>query len=263
MAKESIEIVLQGAAEATNDIISSLEINSDDNDGKSSFTDNDAVKIRFLSSSNLPYTFGATLGTVSKVGSNIQFEQVDYVEFANSQEEKLTYFPIGGAVVYEWVGVSLGSVTFNGNTVKINAAGYGILKATYQAKYDLMQQIIPRGSGEVKTMVWVKQGETSTTQQIDYGLRENQVDQGSTVQYRRRAPYLLQVLDYTTGSPISDVRVSLRGIFKGYTNSEGKIFLGDLLVGNYTLQLSKENYFSSGSDGLNNDSFSVSAGDLE
>lgn len=260
MANQSIEISLQDVNLIT-DIESQLDINADDNEAKTSFTDNDVVKIRFYSSSDINYSFGSTFGTVKKIGSNIQFQQIDYLTFINTTEEKLTYFPKIGALTYEWIGVSLGAVIFNGNSAKINTAGYGILKVTYNTKYDLLQLVIPKIKVETKAMVWVKQAETSTTTEIDYGLRSSQVVTGQTT--IRRAPFELLVLDYTTGSPLPAVRVSLNGMYKGYTGVDGKIFLGNLAVGNYRLKMTKTNYFSSSNDGLNNDSFEIVFADTE
>jgi hypothetical protein len=264
MANKSIEIQLVDPSEAAavaSNIVSELEINSDDNEAKTTYTDNDAVKVRFYTSSDAVYTFGATLGTVSKIGSNIQFEQIDYLSFIDTLEENLSHYPVAGSVVYEWVGVSLGNVTFDGVIAKINAKGYGILKVTYQTKYDLLQHVIPKINDVTKTMVWVKQAETSTTQDIEYTLRENQVGTAQTLV--RRAPFELTVLDYSTGATLPGVRVLLNGMYKGYTGADGKIFLGNLAIGHYRLKMSKTGYFTSDADGLNNDNFEIVFADTE
>lgn len=265
MAKQTLEINLQDpndvVASSDTGISANIEINGDDNENKTQYSDNDVLKLRYYSTSEADYSFGATFGEVSKIGSNIQFEQVDYVIFEDEINGSLTYHPIAGTVVSEWIGVNLGAVQFDGSNLKLKAKGYGVLKVTYQAKYDLLQIRIPPIKVATKVLVWVKQAEESTTKEIDYELnpgRSTTPDQTD----QKTAPFELLVLDYTTETPIQDVAVSLSGMVKGRTGVDGKIFLGNLRVGNYALRLQKSNYNTSSSDGLNNDRFDVSAGDL-
>lgn len=261
MAEQSIEITLQDPSEVSESVDCRLEINSEDNQGKTSFYDSDCVAIRFFSSSAKSYNVNATEGVAYKGASNIGFTQTEYVTFTNSNEASLSYLPTV-VLSSQWAGKSLGNVTFIGKTAKIPNKGTGILKVTYQSSYDLIQHSIGRIFQPVKAMVFVEQGSGQASVEIDYSPRQavqinSQPLHAPPDENKTAVPYTLVVLDYSSLNPLSGAEVYLNGCYIGVTDDVGKIFLGNLTPGNYSLYLRRDGYFPSGEDGLNNDGFTV------
>lgn len=246
------------------EIENSLEINADDNQGKTEFFDSDLVRIRFHSSSELPYNVGSSIGNAHKKSSNVQFEYLEYVTFSNAASASLTYKP-KLILSQEWIGRSLGPVKLSGKTININAAGSGILKIKYRASYDLIEYTIGKIFESTQALVWADQNGTVAPLNLDFTPRnpveiihvdDDDDDEGSEDQVLPM-PYTLTVLDFSSNQPVPGVSVSFNGISMGTTDAAGKVYLGSLLPGTYSIGMTKSGYFDSGVDGLNNDSIIV------
>lgn len=250
----------------------SLEINADDNGGKTSFYDTDVAVLRFFTDSVLNYEVSSNIGNASKRASYITLQYTEIISFNKNLEASLTYLPLG-SVSYQWIGQSLGYVQVNGKTIRLSNAGTGILKVSYTTRYDLVSISIPRVSVTTEAMIIINQGTDQITSQISFSpidpklktdpinnsgkTQEDQNEQENNSQAEAKL-YGLTVFDYATSSPVIGAMIVLDGINKGITDAQGKISLGLLLPGVHTLKISKDGYFSSQNDGLNNDYFTVS-----
>lgn len=219
-----------------------LELDEDANNGATSFSVGDDVYFRFISSSSEAYTIEVSDGSAIKSASNIHYPIEDEeVQFANTNEGSLTYLPVVG-VTTSWLGVSGGTPVFDGSTVNLNNDVTAILNCTYSTKGDRLKL---SGFTVSKVLIVVIQGEN----QASYALSIVDVSTGPT-------PYQLQVKDFCDDGILSGVAVYLNGSYKGLSNSEGLVSLGDLSPGSsYTLRMVKTGYISSDVDALNNDSF--------
>ena len=71
-------------------------------------------------------------------------------------------------------------------------------------------------------------------------------------------PVELLVSDFCSDEQVEDVEVFLDGFSIGYTNAEGKIFLGELMQGSqHQLKMIRNGYVDSDLDILLNDTFTV------
>lgn len=259
MANQSIEITLQDAVTDEENIDLRLELNSDDNQGRTAFYDSDTVFLRFHSSSTKAYSVTASIGFASKSAPNIGFSHTENITFSNSNEASLSYLP-KIILSNQWVGKSLGNVSFIGKTARIPNKGTGVLKVSYNSAYDLIQHSIGRIFEPVKAIISAEQGNAVASCEIDYQPRNavsiNSSGQ-STVQIGSKTPYTLLVMDYSTGQEVQGAAVYLNGCYMGFTDSKGKIYLGELSPGTYYLFVQRDGYFPTRDDGLNNDQFTV------
>ncbi len=262
MADKNIEITLTDPEETVETIENNLEINADDNQGKTSFYDSDTVKIRFYTSSNSSYSVHSSIGTARKSYRNIRFSYTEDIVFTDALSASLTYKP-SNVISTQWLGKSLGSADIQGNTITLKSKGSGILRITYYASYDLIEFSIPRVYSDTNALVYADQQGTVASININITPRysvtnpENQ-SADDTQSESEPVQYTLTVLDYTTNEPVPGAAVYLNGVCIGQTAADGSIYLGKLLSGAYTLFMSKAGYFNSNEDGLNNDSFTVS-----
>lgn len=266
MANQSIEVTLIDPEEVVETISNSLSLNSEDNQGKSIFYDSDTILLRFYSTSDSSYSVDCSKGSVFKKASDVSFTYTQYVSFSNTNSASLSYRPMT-VLSADWVGKSLGGIKINGTEVSIKNPGVGILKVTYTSKYDLIQYTAPTLREAEQVMIWVNQSEQLASSNLEINPR-NPLDTGGgsstgggqtepPQSQVTSTPYAITVLDYSTNAALDGVTVYLNGVVKGTTDANGRVSLGNLLPGNYTLKMTKLGYFNSDEDGLNNDYFTV------
>lgn len=120
-----------GAAAETNKILKA-ELDEIKNEDKTSFIGGDAVFYGVYKENVLGFTQKNSAGQISFV-SNVERTKVDTITFADTNTASLS-FPVKSISSVEWLGTSLGSLTYIGNSqVKATNPGCAIAKVTYKS----------------------------------------------------------------------------------------------------------------------------------
>jgi hypothetical protein len=221
-----------------------LELNSEDNEGKSEFAPNgiDEAIIRLYKTSSAQVYFRRTYGTWRQVTTRVPIEVEEDVEFDWSKEEQLYYLP-DGAVTWEWLGTPVGrDPVFDGTFIRTSAEVLGILRCTYTT---LVDQYGLKSDEEIPIMVFAYQGVLR-----DF-LTVNFAGDGED-----RKQYEVRVLDYCTGDPVPGATVYVNGVSYGQTANDGRVQVGTYTTGSEnTLRIVKSGYLDSDNDSIRNDSF--------
>lgn len=133
-----------------------VELDSEANGGKTTFTPDDIAYFLVYAPTNLSVTADTTLGTVALTGSK-SVAQTETLQFVQETEANLSKIP-NGAVTTEWIGRNNGSVTVTSSKVTVATKCNGVLKCTYNATAKagkLSGVTIPAGQTEIEALVVV------------------------------------------------------------------------------------------------------------
>lgn len=215
-----------------------LELDNRLNGESSRFVPQTDVFIRsFPSSPDLQVS--STMGRVTIEGHHIPLEVEEEIVFANTQEESLKY-PASSIISWEWLGRNGGTPLFNGKTITLPNKVYGVLKVNYISYYDSIKL---RSDNEGKVLVSAWNASSSGSIVIDYTTETK--------------PVYLTVKDACTKTIIPGASVFVDGQFVGLTDNNGRIFLGELRVGEHQLKITAQNYQDSDRDTIANDKFII------
>lgn len=232
----------------------SLELDDEKNrevygESKSSFLIGERAYLKFLSSSDTTYEIFSSIGSTRKEGTNIPYTVIENVVFKKEKTAALQKKP-RSSVNYKWYGNAPGIPSFSGGSVSINQPAVAVLHCEYETLGDRISIIVNEevDFGEkFDVVVVVVQGERKASTTITYS--------GDHIGPQ---PIDLKVVDFCGDEVVEGVEIYLDGESKGTTNSNGKIFLGELRPGTeHTLKMTKSGYVDSDKDVLYNDSFTV------
>jgi len=103
MASTSVQINFSKAGEDIEDLLF-LELDTEANEEKITFTIDDKVYLRFLFANEDPYEIKVSMGTAKVEATNIHYPIEDEeIQFPNKNEGWLRYVPCS-SVSYEWIG---------------------------------------------------------------------------------------------------------------------------------------------------------------
>jgi len=85
------------------------------------------------------------------------------------------------------------------------------------------------------------------------------VSQPSTMNVETSKNLILVVKDFATDIVIPGASVYVDDTYKGYTNTDGEIYLNNISIGDHTIKLVAQGYLDSDEDELANDTFTVSS----
>lgn len=247
-----------------------MEINQNDNRGKSSgFYSNESVKIRVFSDSSDPITYVSTYGHVFTEASSLPYIVTDYLVFNNETEKSLSYPLRGSSANYSWQGSGGGYVKIQNSKAIVSSPITGVLKIEYRTYYDRLILSVGNISEETKVFVRATQGNSVQGVNVDFlSLPSNYIPSSSyndpSAEINNNLtnsvtlkPYTIYVRDFSTGAFVVGAEVYVNDIYKGFTDSNGRLFLGNLTPGTYSLKIRKAGYLDSETDDLNNDYFTV------
>lgn len=215
---------------------------------KSSFLPKEIAYIRFVTDSKSAYTLKSSDGAFSKSASNILFDVVESIEFANESEAQLSYSP-QSEPKWKWIGSGGydGSVKFSGKTVMLTKPAVAIMEVTYKASGDRLALVCTKLVNVVAVVI--QDGETESIT-VDFTSEEEAPAE--------KESYSLEILNLCSGLAVSDAAVYLDGTFIGSSNAKGIIDLGLLeKKSRHTLKIVKEGFVDSDKDPLDNDEFTV------
>lgn len=222
-----------------------LELDDERNGDASNFAPGTDVWIRAMTDTSVPVK-GATRGTVSTDKTRLRFEHEEELAFVDEDHVELHYWPMR-FLSAEWLGRSLGHVTVQGNVARVAAKGYGILKIRYEVAYAALKLSGVAEGGPV--LVWAEDAEgRKGNLQIDFEGAEAGTED----------VYIL-AKNYCTGLPIANAQVWVDGIYKGETDTFGRLHVGRYQRGTrHSLKLAASGFKDSDMDALANDEFTLS-----
>lgn len=232
----------------------SIELDSDKNEGKTSFDIDVTAYLKVYY--NEAYTYESSGGTLKKVATNILLDIEDEkITFAATSEAYLAYLP-SGTVNYSWVGDSAGSPVFDGRKVSVSESVVAVLKCSYKSKGDRLSLSF---NEEGQVVVVVVEGTAKASTTVNFATDEDEDAEP--------VPYRIKVIDYCSGDSLPSVTVTITTagspmdgevLVGGNTDANGEVYLGMLIPGRqYDLKMSRSDYLSSELDQLNNDYFIV------
>lgn len=223
-----------------------LELDEDRNDGKTVFAPGENCWIKLLPTGLKPEIW-SSFGQATLISENVPATiDEEYVIFGYTNTAS-TKYNISHLLSYSWVGrvdPYPGKPKFKDNVITFKDPCIGVLKVQYRYHFDRIKLYC---QDEVGAQIFV-------------GAKKEAAFGYLIVTYSPGAKRLcnLTVRDACSMTIIQGARISVDGIFKGLTDSSGRISLGELSVGIHSLDMKKSGYQNSGEDTLANDSFSVS-----
>jgi len=229
-----------------------MELDDEYNAGKSCFSIGEDAYYRIYG--NVDYTSKSTLGTPRRdsagVGETIEDEYVIFSSWIGSASK-----PINSILNYEWVGKSLGTVHKVKGTNSLTADrskhdGYGVIRLNYTTRYDRWKISSPE-EADVVVYALGKPPCEDTSASLTIEFRENCAESEDNY-------VTLTFKNYNTGELIVGASVWVDGVYRGLTNSQGKLYLGLMAGGTHTVRATHPNYSPTQADLLGNDYFVVS-----
>jgi hypothetical protein len=219
--KQSVGADYGGKAPAT----LSMRLDAERNENKSEFAYGSTAYFQVFSwPSDMALDFAVSDGSLSGAGSGTA-ELTEDVSFDDSDRGS-TEAPILQILSYRWLGRDLGPVTgLGGNTLKAATSGLAMLRITYNADFKRYGLFLASKT-EAEWPVLIRAKGISANPQPSASLTVNFKGDGSTL-----AHYILTVKDKCNNEPLTAVVVNLDGHSAGQTGGDGKIDLGQLVIG--------------------------------
>ena len=85
------------------------------------------------------------------------------------------------------------------------------------------------------------------------------VTKNDSMQTETSKNLVLVVKDFATEVAVQGASVYADGSYRGYTNSDGELYLYNIAIGDHTIKLIAAGYLDSDEDELANDTFTVSS----
>jgi hypothetical protein len=214
-----------------------------------------------VSITNMDNTAGTSITRTSLNNEREITELINFVEGVAS----LTY-PFYSNLSVSWRGkyysafkpiVKVGSRVIRHNELMISGVyKYAQANITYRTRYDVYSFSLPSSFNASEIYVWFTFDDDNIGTQVDRADVAGQSEETAPAQYK---DITFIIKDYTTETVLSGVNIYVDGVYKGLTDSDGKLTVRNVAVGDHTLRMTKANYDDSDTDSLSNDSFTVTA----
>lgn len=216
----------------------------EENSGKTIFEAGTSVRLKLYPGGRNP-SLSASFGTVSFYLRDVSEICTEFLVFDDSR--KITAGrPLKRILSAVWQGRGSGSPSFIGRTVYLPKKQTGVLKIEYETSYDIIDAVCTEPTYTVVT---------ASTETLTGSIALDYTDGFDTGLYNRTV--ILTVKDACTKAVLSDAHVYLNGRYAGKSDSEGRVRLGSLKNGTYSLSVTREGYKDTGTDNVRNDSFTV------
>ncbi len=187
----------------------------------------------------------ASLGTASFYARNLKQTVTEFLVFKNSRKITAGY-PVNSIISAVWLGMGAGKPSFQGRAVTLPSEQTGVLRLTYQTSYDLLD-ITCRETAYI--LVTAEDSGLTGSHVLDY------TDGYDTGLFNRVV--VLTVRDACSKEVLSGAYVYINGRYAGKSDSEGRVRLGSMKTGTYSLLVKKDGYKSTDEDNVCNDFFTV------
>lgn len=223
-----------------------LVLDSEKNEEKTIFQPGSDVWLKLFCDDPLAtdITFKCSNGTVSIQATGLPMAKEEEISFMMTSEATLQYLP-DTAVSVKWIGTDGGTPSFAGRRVTIPEKAVGILECKYTTLWSSVK-CVPIEALDTLVCVFQNGGKDCLTFEVEEAA-------GPT-------SYELEVRDYCSNNILGGVTVYFDGKNMGQTDSNGVIYLGELLPGSsHSLKMTKTDYIDSDKDKLNNDLIEIPA----
>lgn len=185
-------------------------------------------------------------GKYTVYGEGYSQPVTEFIAFKNSASALLTY-PLDSLNSAVWTGRGDGKPVFSGRAVSLPSPQTGIMKVEYTTSYDLVDVFSPDA---VYVMATADKDGLSGLYVVDF---TDGFDSGI---YTRSV--VMTVKDACTRKTVAGAYIYINDRFAGKSDSEGKLRLGSMKTGTYSLKVVCDGYKPTDEDGVCNDYFTVS-----
>jgi hypothetical protein len=231
-------------AESTGDDSFLFSLEPYENDGRTVFGKGETARVKIYPGGKKPKL------NVSSGRSYIHMEGlkqrvVQFLIFKDTKEVSAKY-PIESIHSYKWEGASAGKPLFLNNKVAIQKEHTGVLRLEYETTYDLIDVT---SESLTYVLVTAKADGLEGFFSLDFTLGQDNIADSRQV--------VLNVKDACTRERLDSAVVYINEKYAGKTDSDGRLRLGSLNIGTYSLRIEKEGYKPTDKDSLRNDYFTV------
>lgn len=188
----------------------------------------------------------ASSGSVAVFGEGYRQPVTEFAVFKNSDTANLT-FPLVELVAAEWTGRGEGKPIISGRTILLPSAQTGVMKVEYVTTYDLIDVA---SSDAVYVLISAEKDGLSGMYVVDF------TDGYDTGVYTRTV--IMTIKDACTRNTVAGAYIYINDKFSGKSDSDGRVRLGSMKAGTYSLKVVKDGYKNTDEDGVCNDYFTVS-----
>lgn len=217
----------------------------EENNGTTVFPAGFTARLKLYPGGQSP-SLSVTRGTVKTYASGLRQQITEFIIFKNSRKASAT-FPVALALTAEWQGEDGGNPVFTDSNIYLPQAATSVLKLVYETVYDLVDVTCP---DSVFCLVSAEKAGQSGIFALDF------TDDLTTGTYTRTV--ILTVRDACTKKTLKDAHIYVNGKYMGKSDSEGRVRLGSMKTGTYSLLVEKSGYKRTDEDNVNNDIFTVS-----
>lgn len=256
----------------------SVELNEVRNNMRTEFDATDPVYVNVYnadysaSSGGTPIIAQGAGGSVSADGIRLSKQVSEVVTFNQAKTTSLRNRAIAGSLQFEWkytfqnptytteirtrghstfpqgpAASNTAALSDDGTSVMLGTESTGSAKVTYNTLYDCYRLQASSADSEDMTALFFTPF-SSATQTI-------------TFKVKTRKKVTLYVKDFCTERQVTNTTVTVTGTngfsFTGISDTEGKVYLGELQSGTYNLVMAAAGYQPSATDGIANDSFTI------
>lgn len=134
LAKASVVIEFAFSGRDGNSLV--LEVNADDNNGKTTFLPGDSVYFRLYKIGDFQYNLGSTSGNISFIGDNYYSDELVDLTFTLDEPSQSSNKPISSITSVYWYGTSLGTINVVDSSIfqPVNT-GYAVATVGYKSPY--------------------------------------------------------------------------------------------------------------------------------
>jgi len=216
----------------------------EENNGTTVFAAGTTARLK-LYPGGLNPTLKATYGSASFYGTNHRQTVTEFIIFKDSKKASAS-FPVDTVISAVWQGEQAGNPVFSESAVILSENATAVLRIEYETVYDIVD--VTCGSSVFCLVSAEKDGRS--------GIYALDFTDDLTGTYNRTV--VLTVRDACTKKKLKDAHVYLNGKYAGKSDSEGRVRLGSMKSGTYSLLVEKEGYKTTDADNICNDTFTVS-----
>lgn len=186
----------------------------------------------------------ATYGTAVFYGTGYRQAVTEFIVFKDSKKASAS-FPVDKVISADWQGVQGADPVISDSRIILPENTTAVLRLEYETVYDLVDVTCPNS---VFCLVSAEKDGRSGIYALDF-------TDDLTGTYNRTV--ILTVRDACTKKKLKDAHVYINGKYAGKSDSEGRVRLGSMKSGTYSLLVEKDGYKRTDADNICNDIFTV------
>jgi len=216
----------------------------EENDGRTVFSNGETARIKLYPGGSKP-ELQTTVGSCKITMEDLSQRVSEFIIFKDTNSAK-TEFPIDRIISFTWEGSSGSTPVFKDRTVSLAKPHRGVLRVEYYTTYDLIDVTVNMSTYAILS---ASSDNFDGYHPIDFTYLSGSPDTGRQV--------ILNVKDACTKKRLNNATVHINNRYAGKTDSRGRLRLGLMSMGRYSLKITKDGYKPTDSDSIRNDYFTV------